>query len=720
MPTPKNTGALVPALLLIPALLAAQQPATSDTTRKDSTAVALPELSVTVTRTPEPLRRVPAPVSVLDSTAIQRGRPTVGLSESLNNIPGVYIGNRYNFSLDERVSIRGAGARANFGTRGVKILLDGVPLTMPDGQSTLINLDLSDVRRTEVLRGSAASLYGNASGGVVSLSSERVGDPLAATARGEGGSFGMYKAGVRLSGQTGTASGGLTVSHLSVDGFRQHSASDLTQVNFGGNWVTSAHGSLEAHIRYADQPKAQNPGALTYAEWQANPDSAAANNIRRNADKDVSQGMASLGYKYLTDGGNTYQATIFGVTRTLRNPLAAPPPDGLGPTAGTYVAIDRAAGGLRLSGINLLEHDGAAKLTYGLDLQRMRDNRTNARSVSGVPDTLILDQTEKVTEFGPFAQLSWDFVPKVSALVALRYDWVAFDVADHHLSDGVDNSGSITMHAPSASVGFSYDAAELLVPYVNVSTSFDTPTTTELVNQPNTTGGFNTSLKPQKAVTYEVGARGRRGRFGYSLAIYDIEYRDAITQYSEVGGRAYYTNAGKSRNEGFEIGADVTPIDGVKLFGSYTYADYTFTEYRLVNGATTDTLDGNRVAGVPKFFLRLGLRAQILRDGWADIDQTFAGSYFADDANTLLVDGAGGSTPGMPPGIGGGITAVRVGWNFHPSSMIIAPFIGVDNLFDKNYISAVTVNGAAGRVYEPGASRTIYAGAEIGWAKERR
>src|SRR5882672_7632212 len=193
MPTPTTARAVSPFLLLLPAALAAQQPVTPDSTRRDSVPVALPELSVSVTRTPEPLRRVPAPVSVMDSSALQRGRPTVGLGESLNEVPGVYVGNRYNFSLDERISIRGAGARANFGTRGVKILLDGVPLTMPDGQSTLINLDLSDVRRAEVLRGSAASLYGNASGGVVSLTSERVPDPLGASARGEGGSFGLFK-----------------------------------------------------------------------------------------------------------------------------------------------------------------------------------------------------------------------------------------------------------------------------------------------------------------------------------------------------------------------------------------------------------------------------------------------------------------------------------------------------------------------------------------------
>ncbi len=717
MPIPISARGALGAVLLFPALLAAQQPA--DTTHHDSTAILLPDI-VSVTRTPEPLRKVPTAVAVLDSTSVQRGRTTIGLSEALNDIPGVYIANRYNFSLDERISIRGAGARANFGTRGVKILLDGVPLTMPDGQSTLINLDLSDIRRIEVLRGSAASLYGNASGGVVSLTSEAAGPgPFDITARAEGGDNSLFKAGVQAGGRIGTAAGTLSLSRLSTDGFRQHSATDLTQLNLGGIWAATGHTTLEAHIRYADQPKAQNPGALTYAEWQANPDSAAGNNLRRGADKDVSQTMGSVSARYVTDGGNSYQATVFGLSRTLRNPLSAPPPDGTGPTAGTYVSIDRVAGGLRLSGLDQLTTSGSVRLTYGIDLQRMRDDRSNARAVSGVPDTLILDQTEKVTEFGPFAQLSWDLTSRLTALAAARYDWVHFQVADHHLSDGVDNSGGRTMRAPSASIGVSLDLGRALVPYASLSTAFDTPTTTELANQPNSSGGFNTGLNPQKAVTYELGARGRSGRFGYSIAGYFIQYKDAITQYSEVGGRAYYTNAGKSRNHGVEIGLDVTPVNGLKIFGTYSYADYKFTDYRLVSGTNTTVLDGNLVAGVPKAFIRLGARGTVLRDGWFDIDQSFSSSYFADDANTQLVDGWGGKTNHTPAGVGGGVTALRLGWNFHPGSARIAPFLGIDNLFDRTYIGAVTVNGAVGRVYEPAPGRTFYAGAEIGWARNR-
>jgi iron complex outermembrane receptor protein len=152
----------------------AQEPVKADTVVRDtSRAQELPELKVTVTRTEEALQKVPYAVGVLDRTQIQRGQPTIGLDEALNNLPGVVVSNRYNFSLDQRISIRGFGSRSNFGVRGLKILLDGVPQTLPDGQSQLTNVDFADIERAEVLRGASSSLYGNASGGVISFQTER-------------------------------------------------------------------------------------------------------------------------------------------------------------------------------------------------------------------------------------------------------------------------------------------------------------------------------------------------------------------------------------------------------------------------------------------------------------------------------------------------------------------------------------------------------------------
>jgi iron complex outermembrane receptor protein len=703
-----------------PLVVSAQEPVRADSTRRDSGAVVLPEVTVNVTRVPEPLRRIPAAVSVLDSNAIRRGRPTLGLSESLNELPGVYVTNRYNFSLDERLTIRGFGSRSNFGIRGIQILLDGVPQTAPDGQTQMSNVDLDVVNRAEVLRGSASALYGNSSGGVVSLSTIGAGSgPSSLSARLALGSFGFLKANVLGIGTIGRVAGTLSLSHTDWDGFRQHSAANFTMLSLGADWMIDGSNSLSGRIRYTDQPEAQNPGALTYAEYEANRDSASASNILRDAGKDVNQVQASLAFLHVTAGGDEYQATIFGIGRNLLNPLAAPPPQGPGPDVGTYVTIDRSITGLRLSGITRLDATALGlRLNYGVDLQGMRDHRTNARSVGGVPDTLVQDQVETVTEVGPFVQATWNTPSRVTLSAGLRYDWMAFNVEDQFLGDGADNSDQRGLHAPSGQIGISYDIGAAFVPYFNVATSFETPTTTEMANAPGVTGGFNPDLDPQTAVTWELGARGRWRWLSYSVAGFLIGIEDAITQYTEVGGRAYFTNAGKVNNNGIEARVDVTPTPTLRLFASYTYSHFRFGEYRLVFGAVTDTLDGNTVPAVPESFLRLGLRAKVLGRGYVDVDQSFSTKVFANDQNTLLVNGWGSQTAGMPGGIGGGVMNVVVGWEGEVGQVRLAPFGGIANLFDRSYVGSVTVNGAFGRVYEPSPRRSFYVGAELGWRGE--
>jgi len=692
----------------------AQVPAGPDSLQTDSTrATMLPEIRVTVTRTPEPLDRVPYAVGVLGKGEFQRGQQTIGLDEALNNIPGVVVSNRYNFSLDQRISIRGFGSRSNFGVRGLKVLLDGVPQTLPDGQSQLTNIEFGAVGHAEVLRGASSSLYGNASGGVVSLQTEPAAPgPFATRIRAEGGTGkqsndDFYKWQSWTSGRAGNARGTLSLSQFKTDGYRQHSAAEVRQLNAGIDYAFSGTTAGTLRFSAADDPTAENPGALTWAEYLANPDSAAANNIRRGADKDVQQQQLSLGVKHVGPGGGEIAVTVFGVLRNLKNPLAAPPPSGPGPTIGTYVTIDRVVGGIRASGSRMLGSGARApRLTAGADVQGMRDDRQNFRADGGVPtDSVLLDQREKVTEFGPFAQVLWSPDERLLVSGGARYDWVRFDVTDHHLSDGVDNSGARTNSALSGSLGLSWSEGELFIPYANVSTSFETPTTTELVNQPNGSGGFNDQLKPQRAVSYEVGARGRpTAHVAYSVAFFLGRIKDAIVQQQEVGGRAYFVNAGKTHNDGAEIGLTVTPVNGLTLSGAYTYAHYRFADYKIVSGTVVDTLDGNRLPGVPDHFWRFGLRTALPRGFYLDADHTIASSVAADDANKIIVDSWGV-----------GVTNARLGWGGGAGTVSFAPFLGVNNVWDRQYVGSVTLNGTGGRVYEPSPRRLVYVGMEIGY-----
>jgi iron complex outermembrane receptor protein len=545
---------------------------------------------------------------------------------------------------------------------------------------------------------------------VISLQTERAAPgPFAQRIRVNGGDGkragdGFYKWQSWTSARSGNVSGTLSLSQFKADGFRQHSAAEFRQLNGGVDYAMSGSTLGTVRLSLADNPEAQNPGALTRTEYTLNADSAAGSNILRGADKDAQQYQLALGLRHFDDAGNQFDASIFGLLRDLANPLAAPPFPGSPPTAGTYVAIDRAVGGARAGMIHRLgTGEQAPRLSAGFDLQRMRDDRQNFVSDAGRrTDATLLDQREKVTEFGPFAQLQWSPRPELLVSGGTRYDWVRFDLGDRFLSDG-DDSGGRTMAAFSGNVGVSWSFGDQFVPYLNVSTAFETPTTTELVNKPDGSGGLNPDLGPQRAVNYEVGARGQPlPTVSYSVALFLGRITDAIVQGPEVGGRAFFRNAGKTHNDGAEVGVSVTPIHGLTLNGAYTYARYRFTSYQLADGTV---LDGNRLPGVPEHFWRLGLRAALPADFYLDADHTISSSLVADDANTVWVDAWGA-----------GVTNLRFGWGGQTGQMEIAPFIGINNLWDRRYVGAVTLNGVGGRVFEPAPRRVIYVGTEIGYA----
>ena len=725
---PRRAGYILPAALaataatLSPAggLLRAQRPAPSVAPRapKDSLSrtdttkrVTLPTVEVRVTRTAEDRARLPMAVGVLGEDALRRAQLTSGLDESLSRLPGVVVLNRYNYSLDQRVSLRGAGSRANFGLRGVKVLIDGVPQTLPDGQSQLTNLELGIVSRAEVLTGPAGALYGNASGGVLAFTTESPTAPFEQRLRVEGGSFGTAKVTAVTGGRAGRGTGLLALSEFGTGGFRQHGKAEARQLVGKADYVLSTRSALGVRLSLADAPLAQNPGALTFAEYAARRDSAAASNILRGADKAVTQEQLAITWRWADGSGAEVSTAVFGLLRNLENPLATPPPPPVTATSGTYNTIDRRAGGVRLSGTLPVRGAGTPlRLTAGLDAQAMRDDRRNQRSEAGAPTGEILaDQRETVSELGPFAQVRWEPVSRVELLGAARWDRLAFRVRDHDLADSVDNSGLRVMQDASGSAGLSLLLGPAATVYTNLATSFESPTTTELVNTSNGTAGFNATLAPQRTVSVELGARGRiGGALDYSAAVFTSRIRDAIIQAREVDGRAFFENAGRVRNRGVEAGLGAAPWSWLRLDAAYTWADYRFTEYRIPNGAVTDTLDGKRLAGVPRHFFRATAAGT-----WGPLvvalDQTTAGRSYGDDRNTLAVDGWGA-----------GVTTVRVSGAFASGALRLEPFAAVQNVFDRRYVGSVNINGAFGRVLEPAPGRNGYLGVEIGWARREK
>jgi iron complex outermembrane receptor protein len=385
------------------------------------------------------------------------------------------------------------------------------------------------------------------------------------------------------------------------------------------------------------------------------------------------------------------------------------------------VDIDRVFYGVRLDAqrtlgtqVGDIRRLRAPQVNVGLDAQRMRDERRNYRSTGGArrtaTDTLLLDQVESVSSIGPFAMVAWWPMTSLRTSAGVRWDRQQFQVRDRYTGDGDDNSGERTMSAGSAHIGASLSWRSWLVPYASVASAFETPTTTELNARSDGSGGFNSALGPQRILTYELGARGRlfgvgeRARVGYELAVFTSRSTDAIIQYQEVQGRAYFRNAGRTASRGAEIGLDARVARWLDARLAYTHAHYVFDTYRVPRVGAVDTLDGNRMAGVPEQFVRAGLRARAIGATF-DADWTWSDRLWADDANTLRISDWG---PGR--------LDVRIAWDARVAGNAITPFFAVNNAFNQRYVGSVTLNGAFGRVREPAPRRHWYAGFEFNWS----
>jgi len=676
----------------------------------------LPPTTVSVTRTSLPLTKVPQSIETIDRDQISRARPTWGLDEALGNLPGIYAANRYNFSQDQRISIRGFGSRSAFSVRGIKILVDGIPQTLPDGQSQLTNLELGEVDRIEVLRGSASSLFGNATGGVISIWTNPADvAQVREDARFVAGRFGertdrswtkwQSTTGFRV----GAGSAQVTVSRLDYEGERDHSAADLRTLNARLQLPLGTGWSLAVVTDYGNNPRADNPGSLTLTELHTNRDTVPVANQNRDAGKDVSQLQIGTTLRHIMTNGGEAAFTLFGVSRDLKNPITT-----------NYIDLQRFDYGARAS-VTYPTRIGslAQRLTTGIDFQQQRDNRKNFNYLntpgdSAKPDTTrSLDQLERVTEFGPFVQSAVELSPHATLTAGLRYDWVKFTAEDHLISTtppNPDDSGDRLMQQLSGSLGIAVNPSQTVTVYGNIGSSFETPTTTELANSPTGAGGFNPDLQPQTAVNYEIGARGApHRRLAYSVAVFQADVRNELIQYASVPPRSYYRNAGSTRHRGIEVGANLAVVQGLDFAVSWTYSDYRYRSYSFTTGGVTHTADGRAIPGVPKNWLNLLLRVGGpggrggLRAFWAEVQQTYSSDFLVSDTLDTR------TSPWWA-------TNVRVGWEGDGKAgrMRLAPFIGVNNAFNHKYVSSVVINAAANRFYEPAPGRNAYFGLSVG------
>jgi iron complex outermembrane receptor protein len=685
----------IPAALTVPATAAGQNP--------DSVTI-LGAVRVTVSRdAARSTLELPYAVSRLELDSTRAATRRASLTEALLFVPGVSVSHRYNPTQDPRLTIRGFGARSAFGIRGVRVLRDGIPLTAADGQTAVDFLDLESLGAVEVFRGSAGALYGNSSGGVVDFRTTPPPD-----AGGRARVSGWFSGGIsRASVSAGQRLGDLglqgTLTRNAGDGPRDYSSFESTNAMGDARWTALGGTGLQLQASFYDAPEAENPGALTLAEMERDPTLPDSNNIVKKASKSVRQSMFSL--QAARDIGSVSLLASGQVGwRDLVNPQSF-----------AYIELDRqTAGGSVRAQYTGGSPDHPLRLAIGADLLNQTDDRQNYTNCAGLTGanrpaatcptlddrgSLTVNQEERVAGLGAYVRGELAVTSRLSVTGTVRGDRTRFEVTDRRATDpALAEPPPRTLSAVSPMLGINWRIGTLSAAYASVSTSFETPTTTELANRPEGVGGLNADLKPQRGVSYEVGYKGAHtSGIRYDLALFTIVTEDELIPFQVPGaatGRVFFRNAGQTTRRGAE--ASIASVSGpVSVGATATWLRYVYDEFVVAGTSFT----GNRVPGVAPVTVSAFASVQP-RWGLASIEAVHAGRLAVNNANTAWADGYYLLNARL---------AFRAG-----TRLSMEPVVGIDNVFDRTWASNVVVNAAGGRYYEPGPGRTYYVGVRMG------
>jgi len=667
---------LAPILLLTFLFVTANSSLYAQQGTADSLKVDLDEIVVESTNSSITIDRAPLSVSYrLRDPFDLVSRPAATMDELTFTLPGIFISNRENYALGERLTIRGLGWRSQFGVRGVQVLLDDMPLTVADGQTIMNMIDPAMVNRVELLRGPSATIWGNSSGGVLHLSTRPRSESPTVQYRGYAGSYSTVKQELKFNTTAGDASIYGYGSYFETDGFRDHSAARLYRMGLSVEKPLGIRSRLIVRSAFTSMPKAQHPGALTAEDAENSPTAATPNFVSNSAGKNFDQGMLSATYIQERTRGILDFTSHF-TYRDLENPL----PFG-------YVSLERLAGGVRSTyEFTTLPFD----LNVGGEFKFQQDDRLETDNNDGNPGTNVdVRQQETVTNGAVFGRIAIPLNGRLTASAGLRTDWLNFDANDE-LGTDQDGSRSFISLNPSAGLSYRFEQARW---FLNFSSSFESPTTTELVNRPEGGNGFNQNVDPERSISLETGIQGQNGRFNYDFTVFAMEIRDLLFPYqTETDGPTFFRNEGNTRHYGLESTIGVQLAQNLKLDGMFTLLDASFKNVDF---------DGNDLPGVAP--ARLGSIVTFTPGNHnLSLDTEWIGSYYADNGNSAKNDS---------------YALFNIRWSAEMNNLFsgisVQPFVAVQNLFNTRYNSSVGINAFGGRYFEPGADRNVRAGIQL-------
>lgn len=677
------------ALVAGPAAAGAQQDG-----RESSTVV------VTATREASPRLDAPMALDVIDADALRDRHPGAGVSGLLARVPGVFVNDRETMAQEQTIAVRGFGARAAFGVRGIRLLLDGLPASTPDGQGGTAMFDLSSAARIEVLRGPFSALYGNHAAGVIQVFTREAPDRPTASLR-----TGVAEGGQSWLNLQGGARGErldavISASHLDNQGWRDWSRGRMDQLHTRLRWRLGERTTLAAIVNAFEQPDSLDPLGLTAEQMAADPTQASPAAREWRTRRELRHALAGLVLDHADEAGRYWHATLHGARRENLQTLAF---SGTGPTsAGGVSGFERRQNGVSLHVAQPLP--GGARLVLGAELERAAEERRGWVNVGGEAGALKRDETDTVAQAGVFAQAQWRPAAGWNLHAGVRRSWVRFDSRDRFITaTNPDDSGAARYAAWTPALGLSVRLSPSLAAYANVGRSFETPTFAELSYRPGGASGLNFALRPSLSRHAEVGLRGGTtqssgapapGAAQWQVAVFGVRTHDEIVVASSIGGRTVYGNAAGTRRIGLEASMETSLTPTLSARAAATWLRARFTA--ALSPPSGPVPAGTQLPGVPTRTLHAEL-------AWRP-STTWSAALEARARDAMTANDRGSASAG------GALTlAARLGWTLKDGDWTWRALLRLDNLTDRRMAAAVYVNDANARYYAPAGPRALAA-----------
>lgn len=683
----------------------------------------LPTLHVEATRTDTGYLQTPASVFRIEAPQVDSSSQ-VNLTEVVKGIPSLQIRNRENYAQDLQLSMRGFGARSTFGVRGIRLYVDGIPATMPDGQGQTSNIDLSSQDHVEVLTGPFSSLYGNSSGGTILTSTKEGQGKDSIELSYSGGSHDKSRAGLVLQGGAKGANEPsyiISSSYFDTDGYREHSGAEKVLNNAKLSWNLDDGSKINWVTNYV-KIHADDPQGLNRDQWNANPKQVNDADNTYKVRKDIEQTQTGITWsKPINDKNELYAMAYLG-NRQVTQYQSIP--------KSTQEANDNQAGGVidfernyygadfRWTGKELLPN---TTLSVGVALDAMDEDRKgfenfNADGIYGVKGKLRRDEDNTLWNIDPYLQASWQFLPTWRLDTGVRYSNVHYKSEDNYLSNG-DDSGKTDYDKVLPSVALSWQILPELMAYVSYAKGFETPTFTEMAYRPDGQSGFNFDLTASTSDTYETGLKSQNQLGDFTLAVFQTKTKDDIVSAGNSNGRSTFRNADKTLREGVEFAWNKKLWRDLTATASYAYLDATFDanvpekldkKGKVLASAISS---GNAIPGIAKNQVYASLAWQPSHGLYGGVDVQYMDKVYVNDTNS-------DAAPSYS------VTSANIGYAWVVNDWKIISFARVDNLFDKNYAGSVIVNDStqikvngqmvpAKRYFEPADGRNWSAGLRV-------